>query len=296
MVQSFLNIAFYRFVALDDLPGLRVKMRARCQELALKGTILLAPEGINGFLAGGEASIRAIQAWMEEIGSFAGLHYKESVSEGVPFTRMLVKLKKEIISMGCPEVRPALKTGSRLQARELKRWLDEGKEVVLLDTRNDYEIRLGTFAGAKDLGLQTFRQFPEKLRASAAELQDKPVVMFCTGGIRCEKATALALELGIPEAYQLEGGILKYFEEVGGAHYQGECFVFDYRTAVNPELRESAAVHCFNCRQPVSAADQLRPEYIYEVSCPQCYSACSSASSSSISGPRLEERCSYTAE
>lgn len=237
--SPILNIAFYRFVDLAMPAALGPVLRERCVGLGLKGTILLSGEGINANLAGAEEAIREFRAFLEAIPEFAGMEMKQSWSERAPFGRLRVKLKREIIPMGAPEVRPARLTGARLRPLELKQWLDQGRELLLLDTRNEYEIRHGTFHGARSLGLGTFRQFGPRLErefATAAERQ-RPIVMFCTGGIRCEKATAYALERGFTEVYQLEGGILKYFEQCGRAHYEGDCYVFDERGALDAALK-----------------------------------------------------------
>jgi predicted sulfurtransferase len=230
-----LNAAFYQFVTLSDLPTLRTGLRARTRELGLKGTILISEEGINCMLAGAEERLRGFIAELEARSPFRKFDVKESWSEATPFLRMFVKIKKEIIPMGRPDVRPAELTAARLEPKQLKSWLDQGKEVVLLDTRNEYEIQYGTFRGARRMGLKHFRDFSNKLSELSPELRDKPVVMFCTGGIRCEKATALAMKENFKEVYQLEGGILRYFEDCGGAHYDGDCFVFDERVALKPE-------------------------------------------------------------
>lgn len=259
-MQKIENIAFYRFVEIapERLAGLRSELRTHCRRLGLFGTILLSHEGVNGFLAGTEAAVAEIKTVLDAVPGFAGLDFKVSYSAEIPFRRMLVKLKKEIISMGREEVRPAQKTAPRLEPEQLKQWLDEGREVVLIDTRNEYEIELGTFKGARSFGLNTFRPFPEELAKRRDELQGKPIVMFCTGGIRCEKAGAIGLEMGL-DAYQLEGGILRYFEKVGGAHYEGDCFVFDRRVAIDPQLRPTSRhVTCTECRT-VHAANEKCP-------------------------------------
>lgn len=234
--DSVLNLSFYKFIRLSDLQAKRNAFLAKCQSLDLRGSILIAAEGINGFVAGPEEKVRAFIAFLNDQKEFTDIRPKESWSSHVPFTRMLVKVKKEIITMGVPDIDPAHFTGKRVYPKELKSWLDEKRDVVLLDTRNDYEINDGTFKAAVDYDISTFRQFPEKLKADADRLKDKTVVMFCTGGIRCEKATALALQYGLKDVYQLEGGILKYFEETGGAHWKGDCFVFDGRGAVDGNL------------------------------------------------------------
>ena len=234
-----LNVSFYRFCPLKDLATLRPSVKERAAAAGLKGTVILSPEGINGFLAVVDGELRGFLDWLRETPSFQGLEAKESYSESQPFGKLLVKLKQEIIPFG-EGIDPHRGTAPRLSALELKRWLDEGRDVVLLDTRNDYEVADGPFRGAKTLGLNHFRDFPRAFgnasRALRAEMAAKPVVMFCTGGIRCEKAAAYAQELGLPQVYQLDGGILKYFEEAGGAHYDGTCFVFDERRAVDALL------------------------------------------------------------
>ena len=231
------NIAFYKFVSLEDLPEWRVLFKDKCVEMGFRGSILLSGEGINGFLAGEPAQIEDFKVFLLSLPPFTGLEFKDSFSEKIPFKRMLVKLKNEIIPMGQPEIRPADFTGARVTGPELKQWLDEKRDVVLIDTRNEYEIKFGTFKGAVDMKLDHFREFAEKLDLLQPELKDKEVVMFCTGGIRCEKATAYAMKKGFKKVYQLEGGILKYFEECRQEHYEGECFVFDTRGSVDADLK-----------------------------------------------------------
>jgi UPF0176 protein len=242
--MSILNISAYRFVSLDDLPALRERVLAQCHALALKGTILLAPEGINVFLAAPREAIDAFMAWLHEDPRFAGLQAKESFSEDVPFKRMRVRLKKEIITLRHPTIRPEGGRAPAVDATTLKRWLDQGRddngrEVVLLDTRNTYETDVGMFPQAIDYRIASFTELPAALTADHARYDGKTVVSYCTGGIRCEKAVLYMQDVGMENVYQLEGGILKYFEEVGGAHWQGECFVFDERGAVDKELAPS---------------------------------------------------------
>jgi UPF0176 protein len=238
--KSVLNVAFYHFFNLPDSAGFRPKLRALCSERLLRGTIILSPEGINGFLAGTEVSVRSLLEELRRIPGLETLTAKESWSDGNPFARMKVKLKAEIIPMGQPTIQPARLTGQRLAPKELKRWLDEGRDILLLDTRNRYEIEHGTFEGALDLGIGAFREFSHALGSLPETARNKPVVMFCTGGIRCEKASAFALqEAGYENVWQLEGGILKYFEDCGPAHYRGDCFVFDERETLDPDLAES---------------------------------------------------------
>jgi predicted sulfurtransferase len=234
-VPSILNTAFYKFCSLTDLPALRVRLRERCRALGLKGTILISEEGINASLAGEEASVRALMGELKADPCIGEFDTKESLSEKPPFMRMFVKIKKEIIPMGRPDIRPAEFTAPRLAPTELRNWLDQKKDVLLLDTRNEYEIEHGTFKGARTLGMKHFREFSSKLKTLPEDVRSKPIVMFCTGGIRCEKAAALALKENFREVYQLDGGILRYFEECGDTHYQGSCFVFDERVALEPK-------------------------------------------------------------
>ena len=268
--MSVLNIAAYKFVDLDDLPTLRAELRETTCAHGLKGTILLAPEGINLFLAGEPARTEAFLAFLLADARFAGMPIKRSLSDEQPFNRMLVKLKREIITMNRPDVRPARHPAPRVAPQELKRWLDEGRDVVLLDTRNQFEVEVGTFSGAQKLGLTSFSQFPAEVRQRAEAWRDKTIVTFCTGGIRCEKAAPFMLDAGFEDVYQLDGGILKYFEECGNAHYEGECFVFDKRVALDAELKETGTTQCYACQEVLSIEDQQSPDYEFGVSCPKC--------------------------
>jgi UPF0176 protein len=241
-VNNVLNVSAYRFVPLADAPALRERFFAQAQALGLKGTILLAEEGINLFLAGEAEGIRGFLAMLRQDARFAGLEAKESWSEAVPFGHLRVKVKREIIRMNHPAIQPSAGRAPALDAHTLKRWLDQGHDdagrpVVTLDTRNAFEVDYGTFDGAIDWRLHKFSEFPGALAAHLSELQGKTVVSFCTGGIRCEKAALVMREAGLGEVWQLEGGILKYFEETGGAHFHGTCFVFDEREAVDGELQ-----------------------------------------------------------
>ncbi|MFN3751820.1 MAG: sulfurtransferase [Thiobacillus sp.] len=243
--MSVVNISCYKFVTLDDREALRASLKARCDALDLKGTILLAPEGINVFLAGSRAAIDAIVAHLRADPRFADLALKESLSAAPPFRKMRVRLKKEIITMKMPLIRPEAGRAPTIAAARLKQWLDrgvddEGRPVVMLDTRNDYEVAAGSFEGAIDYGIGVFSEFPPRLAAHLGDYAGKTVVSFCTGGIRCEKAAIHMQQIGVERVYQLEGGILKYFEEVGGAHYRGDCFVFDEREAVAADLQPAA--------------------------------------------------------
>jgi len=272
---SFINIAAYKFVTFNDTVERRADFQAICHDLDLKGTILLTPEGINLFLAGTRNNIDNFLGWLRQDARFADIEVKESLSNEQPFNRMLVKLKKEIITMRLPLIQPELGRAPVVKAVDLKRWLDQGhddagKPVVMVDTRNAFEVDVGTFENTIDYRIHKFSEFPEVIARHKHELDGKTVVTFCTGGIRCEKAAIHMQNIGYDSVYQLEGGILKYFEEVGGAHYQGDCFVFDHRTALNPELEATPTVQCFACRAVVTAREQISPLYKVGVSCPHC--------------------------
>ncbi len=269
--MPFLNIAAYKFAELQGLPELREQLKNHCREAALKGSILLSPEGINLFIAGETASVESLLSLLRSIPGLEGLEEKRSFSEEQPFNRMLVKIKQEIIAFGVEGINPARHTSPRIAAKELKQWLDEGREFTLLDTRNTYEVKLGTFAGATTLPIRHFRKFPEAVRNLPEELKERPVVSFCTGGIRCEKAAPYLEMAGFRHVLQLEGGILKYFEECGGAHWEGECFVFDKRVGVDPALQETGSQLCFACQEPLTVEELQDPRYEYEVSCPHCF-------------------------
>jgi UPF0176 protein len=237
--MKILNVAAYRFVALDHLPQLRASLKLRGAELGLKGTILIAAEGINLFLAGAAANVEAFLETLLADARFASIEVKRSRSAKQPFLRLLVKVKREIVSMRRPEIDPCATPAPRLAPQELKRWLDEGREFVLLDTRNQFEVELGSFKTALALGLKSFSDFPRATPILPEALKDEPIVTFCTGGIRCEKAAPWLISQGFREVYQLDGGILNYFEQCGGAHFRGQCFVFDQRAALDAKLRES---------------------------------------------------------
>ncbi len=273
MPGAFLNLSAYQFTPFeaDGLPALRARLLGVAKAHGLRGTILLSTEGINLFVAGPAGDVAMLLAELRALPGLAGLTPKESWSAEQPFNRMLVKIKKEIIAFGVPGIDPARQPARRLSPRTLKQWLDEGRPVTLLDTRNDYEVRLGTFAGAIDPHIRHFRKFPDAVRRLPDTLKTQPVVTFCTGGIRCEKAAPLLAREGFQSVYQLDGGILKYFEECGGAHFQGECFVFDRRVGVDATLRATGAVLCWNCQMPLTVPEQADARYVYEQSCPHCF-------------------------
>lgn len=265
------NIAAYKFAQLTGLEKLRDRLRSRCKLSQLRGTIMLSPEGINMFLAGSHQGIDAVLSEVKSIDGLADIEVKFSYSADQPFNRMLVKLKREIIAFGVEGIAPAERTSPKLSAHELKRWLDEGKPVRLLDTRNDYEVDLGTFHGAERLNIQHFRDFPTASTALPEEAKHEPLVMFCTGGIRCEKAGPMLERLGFEQVYQLDGGILKYFEECGGAHYDGGCFVFDSRVVLGPDLQPTGAIQCYGCQTVLTHEDIQSPKFRFGKTCPHCF-------------------------
>jgi len=275
------NIAAYKFTQLGEptqpelLEELRKDLKSLCTDLELKGSILLSGEGINLFIAGHPENVEALIARLRSVRGLEDLEAKKSYSADQPFNRMLVKIKQEIIAFGIEGIEPLRHTSPRISALDLKVLLDEGRPVILLDTRNDYEIKLGTFTGAIRLGIDHFREFPETIRSLPDNvkqlLQDSTVVTFCTGGIRCEKAAPLLEREGYKNVLQLEGGILKYFEECGGAHFDGECFVFDKRVGLDPDLKETGSQLCFACQMPLTVEELQDSRYQYEVSCPSCY-------------------------
>lgn len=235
-MSQIVNIAAYQFATLDQLPERRASLLALANDLDLRGTILLSEEGINLVLAGSRESTDAILAELRSIPGFESLEAKESYSETQPFGRMRIKLKKEIIAFGVEGIDPREYTAPRITAAELKKWLDEGRSFTLLDTRNNFEVRAGTFTEAIPIDVDNFRDFPEAVKSLPDSMKSRPVVTFCTGGIRCEKAAPYMERANFQEVYQLDGGILKYFEEVGAAHYEGTCVVFDERESLTPSL------------------------------------------------------------
>ena len=281
-MPAFTNISAYKFAPIEGLEPLRERLLALCEGGGLKGTILLSTEGVNLFVAGARVEIGRLVAELRGVPGLEELAPKVSESAEQPFNRMLVKIKKEIIAFGVEGIDPARQPSPKLAAATLKQWLDEGRPVTLLDTRNEYEVRLGTFRGARSVGIDTFRQFPEAVAQLPAALKEQPVVMFCTGGIRCEKAGPFMERAGFRQIFQLDGGILKYFEECGGAHYEGECFVFDQRVGVDPALCETGTAQCFRCQRPLSVADQRDPRFQPSLTCPHCFEAAAGESAQNL--------------
>ncbi len=233
-----LNIAAYRFVSIEDPAALAAALSTRCAALGLMGTILLAPEGINLFVAGSAPQVREfIQTALRDDPRFAPIEIKESISDNVPFKKMKVKVRPEIVTFRQPQINPGLTPAPAVSATEFAKWLAEGKEMVVLDTRNTFEFEHGAFAGSVHLGNDNFNDFAAAMANAPEEWKDKTIVTFCTGGIRCEKAAPFMQAQGFQNVFQLQGGILKYFEDVGHAHYRGDCFVFDERRALDAALQ-----------------------------------------------------------
>lgn len=256
--MNTLNIASYKFVSIpaNDLPEIKLNLSDTARRLNLKGTILLSAEGINQCVAGSADAIAAFKTALEKISFFKDLTYKESWSPKQPFGRMLVKIKSDIIPFNAENIRPEQAAAPHLPPAEFKKWYDEKRDMIVLDTRNDYEIRIGKFANAIDLNLRHFRDFPQVAAEKLSAYKDKTIVTYCTGGIRCEKVAAWMLQAGFENVYQLEGGILNYFEKCAGAHYEGECFVFDDRIAVDAQLNAIHAPLCGQCQAPLTIAER----------------------------------------
>jgi UPF0176 protein len=270
-VLAVTNISAYRFESLDNLESLREILITRCHEWGLKGTILLSREGINLFVAGGAGETQELLLLLRGVPGLEELAAKVSESRNQPFRRMLIKIKKEIIPFGVEGISPAREPAPRLTARELKQWLDEGRPLTLLDVRNDFEVRLGTFEGAVPIGTEHFREFPAAAAKLLQQDQPHPIVTFCTGGIRCEKAAPFLIQNGFDQVFQLDGGILKYFEDCGSAHFRGACFVFDQRVGLSTDLRESGHGLCFVCQSVLTPEEMNDPLTVESVSCPNCY-------------------------
>ncbi len=264
--------ALYKFVTLDNYKELQQPLLEHCKAQGVKGSLLLANEGINGTIAGSREGIDSVLAYLKADPRLETLDHKESFDEAQPFYRMKVKLKKEIVTMGAGDIDPNKVVGTYVKPKDWNEIISD-PEVVLLDTRNDYEVAIGTFKDAVDPKTDTFREFPEYVRENYDPEKHKKVAMFCTGGIRCEKASAFMLQEGFEEVYHLEGGILKYLEEVPKEEslWEGECFVFDNRVAVDHDLEKGHYDMCHGCRYPISEEDMQSPHYEAGVSCPYCY-------------------------
>ncbi len=264
--------ALYKFVKLQDCAAMRTPLLERCDKLGITGTLLLAAEGINGTIAGSRSSIDQILEYLRRDPRLADLEHKESSAEKPPFYRMKVRLKNEIVTMGVPGINPAELVGQYVKPQDWNALISD-PDVLLIDTRNDYEVKVGTFKGALDPHITTFREFPEYVRNNIDPGNKPRIAMFCTGGIRCEKASAYMLEQGFTEVYHLQGGILKYLENVpeDESLWQGECFVFDQRVAVGQGLSPGHYELCYACSRPVAMDEKKSPKYQAGVSCPSCF-------------------------
>lgn len=264
--------ALYKFIKLENYRELRDSMQARCDALRITGTLLLADEGINGTIAGTRENIDAILSYLRSDPRLADMQHKESAAESEPFYRMKVKLKKEIVTMGVAGIDPTERVGSYVKPVDWNALIND-PDVLLVDTRNDYEVEVGTFKGAVNPHITTFREFPEYVKKNFDPAKQPKVAMFCTGGIRCEKASAYMLQEGFSEVYHLQGGILKYLEEVSETQslWEGECFVFDQRVAVGQGLQAGHYELCYGCSRPISEHDKLSALFEAGISCPRCY-------------------------
>ncbi len=265
-----LNVAGYKFEPLDDIDALIPGFQSICDDLDLKGSIYFSPNGINFSLAGREEAIEQYLLYMEQDERFLDIPLKKTYSETQPFRRMKVRPKKEIISLGRNDINPRELTGNYVTPQELFSMYENNEDVIVLDTRNEYETRVGLFENAVDLQLDTFRDFPDAIKHLPEEYKDKQIVMYCTGGIRCEKASAVMLKAGFSDVRQLEGGVLDYFKETGGKYWNGDCFVFDERVALDTNLNETEYIYCYICREPLSADEKASPDFKINEYCPYC--------------------------
>jgi|TARA_B100002051_G_C16590736_1_gene562688 UPF0176 protein len=268
--NSVVNITGYKFEPLVDPVDLVSVYQQKCDELELKGTMLISKNGINFSLAGTQQATETIITFLEEDNRFLNIPLKITYSKTQPFRRMKVRLKKEIISLGRKDINPKKLTGETISPQDLKNLLDNKEDVLILDTRNEYETRVGKFENAIDLNLDTFRDFPKAIESLPEDYKDKQIVMYCTGGIRCEKASAVMIKAGFADVKQLEGGVLDYFKETGGAYWEGDCFVFDERVALDTELNETEYIYCYICREPLSAEEKASPNFKLNEYCPYC--------------------------
>lgn len=270
--DSVVVAALYRFVALPDFEDLRQPLLDLMIDSEVKGTLLLASEGINGTIAGSRAGIDRVLAWLQRDARFTGLEAKESFVDEMPFYRTKVKLKREIVTMGVDNIDPNDIVGTYVEPRDWNALISD-PDVLVLDTRNDYEVEIGSFEHAVNPKTASFRELPDYVAEHLDSTVHKKVAMFCTGGIRCEKSTAFLKQQGFDEVYHLKGGILKYLEEVPEAEskWQGECFVFDNRVTVNHQLEKGHYDQCHACRRPITEEDKLSPHYQKGISCHRCH-------------------------
>ncbi len=270
--MSLTVATFYKFVALPDYVALQQPLKEVCQAQSVKGTILLAKEGINGTIAGTRQGVDAVLSYLKSDKRLSNVDIKESRAVKPPFEKLKVRLKKEIVTIGLPAVSPVKQVGTYVPAQQWNEIISD-PEVTVIDTRNNYEVGMGTFQRAQNPETATFNEFPDYAKETLDPGKHKKIAMFCTGGIRCEKASSYLLSQGFEEVYHLKGGILKYLEEVPEAEslWEGECFVFDERVAIKHGLETGSYGLCYACGHPVSASDQASDEYECEVSCPHCF-------------------------
>lgn len=270
-MSSVVIVAFYKFVEHPNYHDRKRPLRDLCRQQEVKGSILLAAEGINGTIAGTRQAIETVLSFLRQDEPFADLTHKESVIDFMPFTRMKVRLKREIVNLGRPDITPRKRVGQYVPSEEWNALISD-PEVLLIDTRNDFEVELGTFKGAINPNTEAFNQFPDFVRQRLDPARHKKIAMFCTGGIRCEKATAYMLEQGFEKVYHLKDGILKYLETVSQEEslWQGGCFVFDDRITVEHQLQPVPVELCPMCKIPIQPADRLSPKYELGVSCSNC--------------------------
>lgn len=268
----FIIAALYHFTHFDDAAALKPALLEQCIAQNVMGTLLLAPEGVNGTIAGRRAEVDAVLAHLRGLPGCADLEWKEATSDRAPFGKMKVRIKREIVTMGQPDVDPRARVGNYVTAQDWNTLIARD-DVAVIDTRNDYEVAIGTFDGAIDPKTQSFGDFPQWWEENKHRFHNKKIAMFCTGGIRCEKSTNYLLGQGVDDVYHLKGGILKYLEEVPQAEstWTGDCFVFDNRVSVGHGLKEGPHLLCHGCRQPILPKDMERPEYEAGVSCHGCY-------------------------
>ena len=265
------NITGYKFIPITDRKSLQEKILKHSNKLGLKGTVLISEKGLNFSIAGENEAIQDFINFLRSDKRFSEIDIKTTYNEYQPFRKMLVRIKKEIISMGIDEIDPFTFTGEKITPKELHEKLNNNEDIILLDTRNEYEVRLGTFEDAVDLNLDSFRDFPNKIMSLDQKMKNKEIVMFCTGGVRCEKASALMLKNGFKNVKQIDGGVIKYFVDTGGAYWNGDCFVFDDRVALDKNLNETDYILCFRCREPLNKKEIDSDKYKIDEYCPYCF-------------------------
>ena len=265
------NITGYKFIPITDRKSLQEKILKHSNKLSLKGTVLISEKGLNFSIAGENEAIQDFIKFLRSDKRFSEIDIKTTYNEYQPFRKMLVRIKKEIISMGIDEIDPSTFTGEKITPKELHEKLNNNEDIILLDTRNEYEVRLGTFEDAVDLNLDSFRDFPNKIMSLDQKMKNKEIVMFCTGGVRCEKASALMLKNGFKNVKQIDGGVIKYFEDTGGSYWNGDCFVFDDRVALDKNLNETDYILCFRCREPLNKKEIDSDKYKIDEYCPYCF-------------------------